>query len=60
MTHLEWIKSEFTVLAETENGILFNAYGEICCEINGAEFDCTSIDEFYELAEFFKNETFEE
>lgn len=60
MTHLEYIKRNFEVLAETENAIFFQAYGEKCCEINGQEFDCNSIEEFYELVEFFEDETFEE
>ena len=40
--------------------ILFDADGEICCEINGKQFDCSSVKEFYELVEFFGDETFEE
>ena len=60
MTHTAFIKANFKVLAETENAILFDAYGEICCEINGKQFDCSSVEEFYELVEFFGNETFEE
>ena len=38
MTHIEFIKANFTILAETENAILFDADGEICCEINGSWF----------------------
>lgn len=60
MTHREFIKSNFKVLAESDNAILFDAYGELCAEINGASFKCNSIVDFYELVEFFKNETFEE
>ena len=60
MTHREFIKSNFEVLAETENAIFFNAYGEKCCEINGVSVDCTSVEEFNELVEFFGDETFEE
>ena len=60
MTHIEFIKANFTVLAETENAILFDADGEICCEINGKQFDCSSVEEFYELVKFFGDETFEE
>ena len=52
MTHIAFIKANFKVLAETENAILFDAYGEICCEINGKQFDCSSVEEFYELVEF--------
>ena len=29
MTHIAFIKANFKVLAETENAILFDAYGEI-------------------------------
>lgn len=29
-------------------------------EINGGDFSCNSLQEFEELCEFFKNETFEE
>ena len=60
MTHIAFIKANFKVLAETENAILFDAYGELCCEINGKQFACSSVEEFYELVEFFGDETFEE
>ena len=60
MTHLEFIKTNVKVLAEAENAILFDAYGEICCESNGKQFDCSSVEEFYELVEFFGDYTFEE
>lgn len=60
MTHREFIKGNFEVLAETENAIFFLAYGEKCCEINGVSFDCASVEEFNELVEFFGDETFEE
>ena len=60
MTHRDFIKGNFEVLAETENGIFFLAYGEKCCEINGVSFDCASVEEFNELVEFFGDETFEE
>jgi hypothetical protein len=60
MSHREFIKHNFTVLAETPNGIFFEACGELCCEINGMELDCNSTEEFYELVEFFGSETFEE
>lgn len=60
MTHIAFIKSNFTVLAETANAILFDAYGELCCEINGQGFYCKSVEEFYEMVEFFGDETFEE
>lgn len=60
MTHREFVKSNFTVLAETENAIFFEAYGEKCCEINGAEFACESVEEFYEMVEQFGDDAFEE
>lgn len=60
MTHRQFIKSNFTVLAETTNAIFFEAYGEKCCEINGAEFACDSVEEFHELVEFYGDDTFEE
>ena len=60
MTHLEFIKANFTVLAETKNAIFFDAYGEKCCEINGASFACRSVEEFHDLVEFFGDDTFEE
>lgn len=60
MTHREFIKANFEVLAETENAIFFDAYGEKNCEINGVAIDCSSVEEFNELVEFFGDETFEE
>ena len=60
MTHLVFVKANYKVLAETENAILFDAHGEICCEINGEEFDCSSVEEFYDLVDFFGDEIFEE
>ena len=60
MTHRQFIKSNFNVLAETENAIFFEAYGEKCCEINGAEFRCTSVEDFYEMVELFGDDNFEE
>ena len=60
MTHQNFIKSNFKVLAETENAIFFEAYGELCCEINNAAFDCHSVEEFYDLVEFFGDESFVE
>ena len=53
MTHTQFIKSNFKVLAETDNAIFFDAYGEFCCEINGASFHCESVEEFYEMVELF-------
>ena len=60
MTHRQYIKSNFKVLAETTNAIFFEAYGEKCCEINGAEFTCCSVEEFHDLVEFYGDDTFEE
>lgn len=60
MTHREFIQSAFNILAETENAIFFEACGELCCEINGAQFDCNSVEEFHELVEFFGSDTFED
>ena len=55
MTHREWIKSKFEVLAETANSVLFSAYGELCCEIGSQEFACGSVAEFWELVESFED-----
>lgn len=60
MTHMQFIKSKFEVLAETSNSILFVAEGELCCEINGQEFACSSVEEFHELVEMFGDEDFAE
>jgi hypothetical protein len=60
MTHTQFIKSNFKVLAETDNAIFFDAYGELCCEINGASFHCESVEEFYEMVELFGDDSFEE
>lgn len=60
MKYMDFIRANFKILAETENAILFDADGELCCEINGKQFDCYSVEDFYELAEFFGDETFEE
>lgn len=56
MTHRQYIESTFEVLAKTTKSIYFIAYGEECCEINNTEFDCHSVEEFYELVEMFENE----
>lgn len=56
MTHRQFIESTFEVLAKTAKSIYFIAYGEECCEINNTEFDCHSVEEFYELVEMFENE----
>lgn len=60
MTHRTFIKSNFSVLAETTNAIFFEAYGEKIAEINGQPFDCETVEEFYDLVEFWGDETFEE
>lgn len=60
MTHREFIHNNFDVLAETDNAIFFEAYGEKCCEINGAEFACNSVKEFYEMVKLFGDDNFEE
>lgn len=60
MTHRAFIKANFKVLAESPNGIFFEAYGEKCCEINGAEFTCRSVEEFQDLVELWGDDTFEE
>ena len=60
MTHEQFIKSNFNVLAETDNAIFFEAGGELCCEINGQEFDCHSIEEFYEMVDLFGDDNFSE
>lgn len=60
MTHTEFIKSKYIVLAEAKNAILFVACGELCCEINGHEFACKSISEFNELVEQFGDDDLSE
>ncbi len=60
MNHIEYIKSRFEVIAEAQNAILFRAYGEMCCEINGAEFACSSEAEFWDMVEQFGDDDFAE
>ena len=60
MNHREYIKSRFEVIAEAPNAILFRAYGELCCEINGAEFACSSEAEFWDMVEQFGDDDFVE
>ena len=60
MKYMDFIRANFKILAETENAILFDADGELCCEINGKQFDCYSVEDFYELVECCGDETFEE
>lgn len=58
MTHIQFIKSNYDVLAESGESILFLACGEMCAEINGVPHSCNSVEEFWELVEFFGNEDF--
>lgn len=62
MTHYEFILSNFCIVAHDDESqsVLFIAYGEPCCEINGKPFACSTIEEFWEMVEMFKGETFEE
>ena len=53
MEHRNFIRSEFKVIAENEVGIFFEAYGEKIAEIDGASYDCESIEQFRELCEDF-------
>lgn len=51
--HFAFILNTFTILAvdeETES-VLYEAYGEVCCEISGREYRCTSIEDFYDFVE---------
>lgn len=57
--HKAFIRTEFKVFAETENAIFFEAYGEKIAEIGEATFDCQTLEEFWELVEWFGDETFE-
>lgn len=59
MTHEDFIRANFKVLAETKNAIFFDADGEKVAEINGETFDCETVEEFYELVDFWGDETFE-
>ena len=59
MTHGDFIRTNFKVLAETKNAIFFDAGGEKVAEINGKTFDCETVEEFYELVDFWGDETFE-
>lgn len=60
--HFNWICSNFTVLAKDEksNSILFEAYSEIICEINGQAFDIDNKEDFWKAVEMFKGEDFAE
>ena len=60
MTYMDFIRANFKILAETENAILFDADGELCCEINGKQFDWYSVEDFYELVGFFGDGSLEE
>ena len=57
--HRTFILKNFKILAVTDNAILFEAYGETCCEINGTPFACSSVEEFHEMVEMFGDDTFE-
>ena len=59
MTHEDFIKANFKVLAETQNTIFFDADGEKVAEINGETFDCETAKESCELVDFYDDETFE-
>ena len=59
MTHEDFIRTNFKVLAETKNAIFFDADGEKVAEINGKTFDGETVEEFYELVDFWGDETFE-
>ena len=59
MTHEDFIRTNFKVLAKTKNAIFFDADGEKVAEINGETFDCETVEEFYELVDFWGDETFE-
>ena len=59
MTHEQFIRMNFQVLAETASAIFFIADGEKCCEINGEEFYCDSIEEFYDMVDLFGDENWE-
>lgn len=58
MTHMQFIKSHYDVLAESGESVLFLACGEMCAEINGVPHSCDSVEEFWELVEFFGDEDF--
>ena len=53
--HFAFILNTFGILAvdeETES-VLFVAENEVCCEISGQEFLCSSKEEFHDLVEMF-------
>ena len=60
MTHMECIRINFRVRAETANAIFFNAKGEKVAEIHGRPVNCDSVEEFHELVGFWGDETVEE
>lgn len=55
MTHRDFIKKNYTVFAETEHSIFFEAYGEKIAEIDGASFDCKTVEEFYDLVNEYED-----
>lgn len=60
MTHREFIRENYDVIAETPNGVYFIAEGEQCCEINGASFVCNSVQAFNDMIEMFGDDNFYE
>ena len=53
--HFAFILDTFGILAvdEATESVLFVADGEICCEISGMDFSCSTKQEFHELVEMF-------
>lgn len=58
--HFDFIKKEYTVLAEAEGAIFFEACGEKIAEVNGGVWNCETKEDFFDLVEQFGDETFEE
>lgn len=54
MTHREFIKINFPVFAETEKSIFFEACGEKIAEIDGASFNCETVEQFYDLVDEYE------
>lgn len=58
--HLEIINEYCTIIDIKDNAVFYIEDGEGIAEFEaGASFPCSSVDEFEELYEDFKNETFE-
>lgn len=53
--HFAFILNTYGILAvdEATESVLFVAEDEICCEISGMEFSCSTKQEFHELVEMF-------